>query len=1059
MKKNPITLLLSAAFGCLAFSPTAHAQADERIRIMPPFPPPRIEVRVPDVGPMQTREMSVVAKVNGLHAVVETTLVFHNPNARMLEGELIFPLPDGAAVCGYALDINGVLVDGVVVTKEKARVAFETETRRNVDPGLVEHIQGNLYRTRIYPLPANGERRIRLTYTTPLATAPNGDAALLLPMPREEITKLKVNIEVAAPDGAVPEVGGLGDARFEKAEKIWRVETSSEKTTPGEDVLVALPKLPVAFQRIEREGETHRFMITTVAPAAKPRSAEPGRIHVLWDASGSRAGADFTKEFSLLKQTKASGYLLTVFRDMPETAGEYATPDELIAAIKGAPCDGGTDIAALAAFLRGKPTDDLLTHTLLFTDGFDTLSGKAQEFGGVTPVAVVSGTVANREALRQACAGALIDLQTTDPEAAWSEIESPSPRISGVKGTGVANVQGIGKPAHGRIHLLGEFTGAEADVRIVYADGTESEPFTLRREDASEGKVLAAAWASARVNQLAPRAEEFEDELLALGRSHGLVSPATSLIVLETLDQWVRHKIEPPASLPGMRRDWQQAMKSSASQNQPTQRLEYIAGLWKQRVEWWNSDFSKAKAMPTKDGDGVLRAAPGAESAASDPFSAPPAPSVVADSFGDRDEAPALQRGAASGSGGGGSERLTGMLAVDGKSEDQPSSSIEIKPWSPDTPYLKAIRAAKDGERYSAYLAERAKWAQSPAFFLDCAGQFYQDGEKTLARRILTNLAELRIEEPGLLRVLAWRLQQAGELDFATVILRRVTKLRPEEPQSFRDLGLVLAERGRAKSSESDIEEAMGIFLKVALGNWGRHGESIPLFALEEMNALIAWVERKDWADAKKPTIPEIDKRLRTHLDTDIRIVMSWDADATDMDLHVMEPGGEEAFYSHNRTARGGLVSEDITDGYGPEEYLVRKAPTGKYTISTNYFGSRQQTVVGPATVTATVFTNWGRANEERQVLTVRLEKEKEKIEIGAITFGGGEPQAEAKNLSVGMKRKQVIALLGKPADPKANPLEYKDGAKTLKVFLNEKGKLVRVTETLPGGAETILVQ
>jgi hypothetical protein len=191
MKTNPITLLLSAAFGCLVMSTEAHAQADERIRIMPPFPPfppfppPRIEVRVPDVGPMQTREMSVVAKVDGLHAVVETTLVFHNPNARMLEGELVFPLPDGAAVCGYALDINGALVEGVVVTKERARVAFETETRRNVDPGLVEHVQGNLYRTRIYPLPAKGERRIRLTYTTPLATAPNGDAALLLPMPRE----------------------------------------------------------------------------------------------------------------------------------------------------------------------------------------------------------------------------------------------------------------------------------------------------------------------------------------------------------------------------------------------------------------------------------------------------------------------------------------------------------------------------------------------------------------------------------------------------------------------------------------------------------------------------------------------------------------------------------------------------------------------------------------------------------------------------------------------------------------------------------------------------------
>ena len=52
-----------------------------------------------------------------------------------LEGELVFPLPEGTTVSGYGLDIDGVVVDGVVVTKEKARVAFEAETRRRVDPG------------------------------------------------------------------------------------------------------------------------------------------------------------------------------------------------------------------------------------------------------------------------------------------------------------------------------------------------------------------------------------------------------------------------------------------------------------------------------------------------------------------------------------------------------------------------------------------------------------------------------------------------------------------------------------------------------------------------------------------------------------------------------------------------------------------------------------------------------------------------------------------------------------------------------------------------------------
>lgn len=1054
MKTQSIITTLIAVGACILSLPQAGAQADERIAIMPPMPPPRIELRTPDVGPMETREMSVTARVDGLHAVVETTIVFHNPNARILEGELVFPLPDGAAVCGYALDIGGVLVDGVVVTKERARVAFETETRRNVDPGLVEHIQGNLYRTRIYPLPAKGERRIRLTYTTPLATAPNGDAALRLAMPREEIAKLNVKIEVAVPDGIAPEVGGLGDTRFEKAESLWRVETSSEKTTPTEDVLVALPKLPASFHRIGRDSDTDRFMITTVAPAAKPRSAEPGKIHILWDASGSRAGADLTKEFALIKQTKATGYTLTVFRDVLEGAREFATVDELITAIKEAPCDGGTDISALAEFLRDRPTDNRFAHTLLFTDGFDTLSGKVLEFGGSNPIAIVSQAVANREALRQACAGVLIDLQTTDPEAAWSEIENPSARVTGLKGKGIANVQGIGKPAQGRIHLLGELTEPGATVRIVYADGSESEPFTLRRADATEGKTLATAWAAARVSQLSPRADEFADELLALGRSHGLVSPATSLIVLETLDQWVRHEIEPPASLPDIRRQWQAAMKSLGNANDPAPRLEHIVQLWKRRVAWWETDFSKATVQP--------RDKRVAASGEADPFSAPSDAFSADESLSRRERAaPApsapMGRNAAGGGGGFGDEQAE--KADKAGDASSPSASIEIKPWNPETPYLKAIRAAKDGLRYTAYLGEREKWAQSPAFFLDCAGVFFEDGDKALARRILTNLAELRIEDPGLLRVLAWRLQQAGELDPATVILRRVAKLRPEEPQSFRDLALALAERGRTTKSKADLEEAMGLFLKVALGNWGRHGESIPIFALEEMNGLIAWMDRQDWAAGKKPVIPEHDKRLRANLDTDIRIVMSWDADATDMDLHVMEPGGEEASYSHNRTSRGGLVSQDITDGYGPEEYLIRKAPAGNYAISTNYFGSRQQTVVGPATVTATIFTNWGRPNEERQVLTIRLDKEKEKVEIGTISFSRGESAAEPGKLRTGMTREEVLAIFPKPTDPEANPLEYTNGAKTLKVHFNKKGRLRRVTESLPGGTETIILQ
>ena len=63
-------------------------------------------------APVRLERMSLKASVKGLHAVVDSEFVFRNPNRRVFEGELEFPLPDGATVCGYAIDVNGVMTDG-----------------------------------------------------------------------------------------------------------------------------------------------------------------------------------------------------------------------------------------------------------------------------------------------------------------------------------------------------------------------------------------------------------------------------------------------------------------------------------------------------------------------------------------------------------------------------------------------------------------------------------------------------------------------------------------------------------------------------------------------------------------------------------------------------------------------------------------------------------------------------------------------------------------------------------------------------------------------------------
>ena len=92
-----------------------------------------------------------------------------------------------------------------------------------------------------------------------------------------------------------------------------------------------------------------------------------------------------------------------------------------------------------------------------------------------------------------------------------------------------------------------------------------------------------------------------------------------------------------------------------------------------------------------------------------------------------------------------------------------------------------------------------------------------------------------------------------------------------------------------------------------------------------------------------------------------------------------------EAYYSHRRTSSGGFVSEDVTTGYGPEEYIRKTSEKGVYKVMANYFASHKQALVGAATVTASVYTGWGTKDEKMETLSFRLDKPKDKHLVGEV--------------------------------------------------------------------------
>ncbi|MCX6553181.1 MAG: hypothetical protein NTY02_19630, partial [Acidobacteria bacterium] len=246
--------------------------------------------------------------------------------------------------------------------------------------------------------------------------------------------------------------------------------------------------------------------------------------------------------------------------------------------------------------------------------------------------------------------------------------------------------------------------------------------------------------------------------------------------------------------------------------------------------------------------------------------------------------------------------------------EPEAAGSIDLKPWTPDTPYLKELKAAAADERYPRYLALREQHGTTPGFFLDVSDFFREQGDAVLALRILTNLAELKPDEPTLLRVLGYRLRQLKLASPAVWTFEQVLALREDEPQSRRDLALALAEAG-------DTQRAVDLMWDVIARPWDERFHDINLIVVGEMNATIA-------AAKARPDTARIDARLIENLPVDIRAVLNWDTPNSDMDLHIVDPRGEECFYSHQRTAIGGRISADVTTGCATARARSRTSPS-----------------------------------------------------------------------------------------------------------------------------------
>jgi Ca-activated chloride channel family protein len=119
----------------------------------------------PNARPLAIKSQRVSVEIQDGTSLTRVEQTFQNDGPSQLEAHYIFPLPKGAALSEFYLWINGKRTKGEILEKDKATNIYEGIVRRLADPGLLEYVDSDVFRVRVFPVPARGEQKVELAFS------------------------------------------------------------------------------------------------------------------------------------------------------------------------------------------------------------------------------------------------------------------------------------------------------------------------------------------------------------------------------------------------------------------------------------------------------------------------------------------------------------------------------------------------------------------------------------------------------------------------------------------------------------------------------------------------------------------------------------------------------------------------------------------------------------------------------------------------------------------------------------------------------------------------------
>jgi tetratricopeptide (TPR) repeat protein len=560
---------------------------------------------------LRVAALSTTSEVTGNRVITTYALTFANPFKRQLEGVLHFALGNGENVIRFALEINGKMREGVVVDKNKGQKVFEEIIRRRVDPGLLEKTEGNNYRARVFPIPAEGTKQLIIACESVIAVPYKQAMPVTVPLNLgEKVDQFNLRM-VVNNSGAQPELQGNDKikTRFEKEQQRWVAECSynniSLNTTLRYDVPV--PAGPQVFLQQQPDGKGYFFSATVFLPEVKSEKREPETLAIVWDNSLSGLRRDKKQELDLIKNyisslrkvqvnVYTSNIQMSAAQGFPVSGGNC---NALLSYLQNITCDGATQLGAID--LTTIKADEIL----LVTDGISNY-GDAEIRYGETPVySIVTSPSANYAYLDFVSAvtgGKLIIASPGSDIAAAQKSLRQLPlrlqRYSANENVSEVYYDLAVTPGYG-FTISGLCDKPQTTLQLVFGNGGKTEQsaqVSLGSETEIRGSTaVERTWAIQKMNRLLLLPEKNKAAVIKHSTTYNVVSPFTSLLVLDDINDYVRYEVEPPAELKAQYMVKRDSMRASV-QKEKKDRIETVYAIYKKKKDWWETDYFNAIA-------------------------------------------------------------------------------------------------------------------------------------------------------------------------------------------------------------------------------------------------------------------------------------------------------------------------------------------------------------------------------------------------------------------------------------------------------------------------------